>query len=292
MTSDSKRNPLRRHSLIAEILVEALPYIKKFQNKTVVIKYGGSLMVDETLQEIFAKDIVLLKYIGVNPIIVHGGGKEINKWMQKLGKDAVFIDGLRYTDAETMEITEMILSGKINKQIVNLINQQGGQAIGLSGKDSELLLSQKIRSKAGEDLGLVGEVQEVNTSLISTLTGSGYIPVISSVGVTAAGETLNINADTAAAALATALRALKLFYLTDVQGLIVDGELQQQLTTHQAKQLMEHPDIQGGMLPKLADSINALEDGVDFVHIINGSLAHAVLLEIFTDSGIGTMISA
>lgn len=292
MTTDPKRNPLRRHSAIAEILVEALPYIKKFQNKTLVIKYGGSLMVDEKLQEVFAKDIVLLKYIGVNPIIVHGGGKEISRWMNLAGREAKFIDGLRYTDTETMEITEMVLSGKINKQIVNLINQQGGSAVGLSGKDAELLLCKKIRSKSGEDLGLVGQVDEVNTDLLSTLTSAGHIPVISSVGVTPEGETLNINADTAAAALATALRALKLFYLTDVQGLIVDGELQQQLTCHQAKQLMEHPDIQGGMLPKLADSISALEDGVDFVHIINGSLPHAVLLEIFTDSGIGTMISA
>lgn len=275
----------------AKIVVEALPYIKKFHNQTIVIKYGGSVMVDDHLQELFATDIVLLKYVGLNPVIVHGGGKEISKWMEKVGKEAKFIDGLRVTDEETMEITEMVLSGKINSEIVASLNQHGGRAVGLSGKDANLFVSEKIKSKTNQDLGLVGEIVQTNTALIDTLNREGYIPVVSSVGVSAEGQSLNMNADNVAAALARALGALKLIYLTDVRGILKEKNLVPRLTLKEAKELLSHPDIKGGMLPKLSNSLAALEHNVQDVHIINGSIEHAVLLELFTDVGIGTMIS-
>lgn len=275
----------------AKIVAEALPYIKKFHNQTVVIKFGGSVMVNDHLKSLFATDIVLLKYCGINPVIVHGGGKEISKWMEKVGKEAQFVDGLRVTDEETMEITEMVLSGKINSEIVAEINQHGGKAVGLSGKDANLFVSEKIRSKDDKDIGLVGEIVQTNTALIDTLNKEGYIPVVSSVGVSAAGESLNMNADNVAAALSRALNALKLVYLTDVQGVLKEGKLVPRLSVSDARALMLHPDIKGGMLPKLGNSLGALEHGVQNVHIINGSIEHSVLLELFTDIGIGTMIS-
>ncbi len=274
----------------AKILVEALPYIKKFTGKTIVIKYGGSLMVNDELKKLFAADIVLLKLLGINPIIVHGGGKEISKWMKKVGKESVFVDGLRVTDDETMEITEMVLSGKINNELITLINGSGGKAVGLSGKDANLFIAEKIKSKDNKDLGFVGEIVETNTQLLNTLSSQGYIPVISSVGGSNTGESLNMNADNVASGMAIALNALKLIYLTDVEGIRVDGEIIRQLTTQKAEKLMSHPDIKGGMLPKLSCTIKALKNGVENVHIINGSLEHTVLLEIFTDFGIGTMV--
>lgn len=275
----------------AKVLVEALPYIRRFQGTTVVIKYGGSVMGDENLKSIFAKDIVLLKYVGLNPIVVHGGGKEISRWMERLGKEAVFIDGLRVTDKDTMEVTEMVLSGKINRELVSMLNSAGGRAVGLSGKDANLFTARKIQAKDGKDLGLVGEIETTDPTLIHNLTDKGYIPVISSVGETIDGETLNLNADYAAAGIAAALHALKLVYLSDVDGIMVGGELISELDLGEAEKLLSHRDIQGGMKPKLECCIRAIKDKVGHVHIINGTLEHSVLLEIFTDFGIGTKIS-
>jgi acetylglutamate kinase len=274
----------------AKVLLEALPYIKKFSGKSIVIKYGGSLMIDPKLKHAFAEDIVLLKYIGINPIIVHGGGKEISKWMTKIGKKTEFLDGLRVTDAETMEITEMVLSGKINNEIVDLINHSGGKAVGLSGKDANLFLAKRIKSKTFKDLGFVGDIQDIDITLLNTLSENGYIPVISSVGRDTTGQTLNMNADHVAECMAKALGALKLIYLTDVQGISVDEKLVNRVDLKEAKELLKHKDIKGGMLPKLTCSIQALEGSVQEVHIINGKLENAVLLEMFTDGGIGTMI--
>ena len=273
-------------------LVEALPYIKQFSGKIMVIKYGGSLMVNEALRETFAKDVVLLRYVGIKPVIVHGGGKEITKWMKKLGKEAVFIDGQRFTDAETMELTEMVLSGKVNNEIVALLNQHGGKAVTLSGKSANIFNAKRIRSKKDQDLGLVGSIESVDTRLIHTLCDDGYIPVISSVGSDRNGDTLNLNADNVASAVARYLECKKLIYLTDVDGLMVEKKLVSQLTEQEAEDLLLHPDVQGGMLPKLECSLAAVKGGVESVHIINGSTEHAVLLEMFTDRGIGTMVQA
>ena len=275
----------------ANILLEALPYIKKFRGQIIVVKYGGSLMVNPSLKAQFAKDIVLLKYIGLNPVIVHGGGKEISKWMKKMGKESVFINGLRVTDFETMEITEMVLTGKVNSEVVSLMNQNGGSAVGLSGKDANLFTAIKRKTKKNESLGFVGDITDVDTTLIHTLNSSGYIPVISSVGQSPTGESLNMNADHVAEAIATAIKSLKLIYLTDVQGLKIDGELRSRLNQEDAKKLLKHPDVKEGMLPKLTCAVNAISNGVSQVHIINGMIEHAVLLEMFTDHGIGTMIN-
>tara|TARA_Y100001935_G_scaffold182103_1_gene150854 strand:+ start:11502 stop:12356 length:855 start_codon:yes stop_codon:yes gene_type:complete len=272
-------------------LVEALPYIKQFSGKIMVIKYGGSLMVNEALRETFAKDVVLLRYVGIKPVIVHGGGKEITKWMSKLGKEAVFIDGQRFTDKETMELTEMVLSGKVNNEIVSLLNQHGGKAVTLSGKSANIFNAKRIRSKKDQDLGLVGTIESVDTRLIHTLCDDGYIPVISSVGSDQKGETLNLNADNVASAVARYLECKKLIYLTDVDGLMVEKKLVSQVSEQEAEDLLLHPDVQGGMLPKLECSLAAVKGGVESVHIINGSTEHAVLLEMFTDRGIGTMVS-
>jgi acetylglutamate kinase len=275
----------------AKILLEALPYIKNFSGKTIVIKYGGSLMTEEDLKVKFAEDIVLLKYVGINPIIVHGGGKEISKWMQKVGKETLFVEGLRVTDLETMEITEMVLTGKINSEVVSLINQSGGKAVGLSGKDANLFIAKKRRSKSNQDIGYVGDIVSVDTSLIYTLSQAGYIPVISCIGCSKDGESLNMNADHVAEELAVALNALKLIFLTDVHGLKIEGKLLRQLSLRKAEKLLDHPDVKDGMLPKLGCSINAVKGNVEQVHIINGTIEHAVILELFTDVGIGTMIS-
>ena len=271
-------------------LVEALPYIKKFEGQIMVIKYGGSLMVDDVLRETFAKDIVLLRYVGIKPVIVHGGGKEITKWMKKLGKDAVFIDGQRFTDQETMELTEMVLCGKVNNEIVSLLNQNGGKAVTLSGKSANIFKAKRIRSKKDEDLGFVGTIESVDTKLIHTLCDEGYIPVISSIGSDLKGETLNLNADNVASAVARYLECKKLIYLTDVDGLILDQTLVPTIHEKDMQDILNHKDVHGGMLPKLDCSLQAIRAGVESVHIINGSTEHAVLLEIFTDGGIGTMV--
>jgi acetylglutamate kinase len=275
----------------ARTIVEALPYINKFHSKTIVIKYGGSLIMDDEAKKSFCQDIALLKYVGINPIIIHGGGKEITKWMEKSGKQAVFIDGLRVTDSETMELTEMVLSGKINSDLVANINQYGAWAVGLSGRDGNLLSGMKRKSSSGQDLGLVGEVQIVNSDLLDTLSKQGYIPVISSVAADRDGSPLNINADEAAAAIAGAVKAEKLIFMTDVEGIKKENSLLQLLELQEAEKLMEHPDIKGGMKPKLAFSIQAIKQGVANVHIIHGGKEHAILLELLTDSGVGTMIT-
>ncbi|MCC6221123.1 MAG: acetylglutamate kinase [Deltaproteobacteria bacterium] len=264
--------------------------MRRFGGKILVIKYGGSVMVEERLKELVATDIVLLRHIGISPVIVHGGGSEVSRWMKKVGKEAVFIDGLRFTDHETMEITEMVLSGKISNEIVTLINQKGGRALGLSGKDAHLFTAKKIRSTADDDLGLVGEIDKTDVSLLLSLCEKGYIPVISSIGVDSSGKSLNLNADHVAAALARALNALKLIYLTDVEGVILDGQTLSILDVRQVKELLKNPQIKGGMLPKLRYAIEALEGSVTSVHIINGSVDHSLLLEIFTEAGVGTKI--
>lgn len=275
----------------AKVLVEALPYIKKFQSKTLVIKYGGAAMVDERLRQLFAQDIVLLKYVGMHPVIVHGGGKDVSKWMERVGKEPRFVEGLRYTDEETLEIGEMVLCGKLNKAIVSLLNQQGGRAVGLSGKDADIFIAKQIKSKSGQDLGFVGDIERTDPSLIKLLCDQGYIPVVSSIAPDGQGGGLNLNADYAASGLANALNALKLIYLTDVMGLMLGGELVGQLSLSQARELLGHAEIGGGMIPKIECAVRALEQSVESVHIINGSIEHAVLLELFTDVGIGSMIS-
>ncbi len=275
----------------AHTIVEVLPYIKKFAGQMVVIKYGGSAMIEPELRSSFASDIVLLKYVGVHPVVVHGGGNEITDWMKKVGKEPVFVDGYRVTDLESVEIAEMVLSGKISGEIVSQINQFGGKAIGLSGKDASLLDVRKMPKRNGVDHGQVGEVERCRPELLETLCKQGYIPVISSIGADSKGMTMNINADGVASAVAIGLKSEKLIFLTDVPGVMRDKQLVDFLDLESAETLLQHPDIQGGMKPKLSDSIKAIKHGVKHVHIINGLNPHAVLLEIFTDHGIGTMIA-
>lgn len=284
----------------AEVLIEALPYIKRFWGKTVVVKYGGNAMVNEDLQKTVALDIILLKYVGINPVLVHGGGPEITKMLDRVGKETNFIEGLRVTDDETMEIVEMVLVGKINKQIVNLINRHGGKAVGLSGKDGDLIMARKheaISRINGDiiDIGHVGDVEEVNPEVIRVLASQGYIPVISPVGVTHDGISLNINADHVAGEVAGALRADKLILLTDVEGVLEEADsakrLVSSLTVQQAREFIESGAATSGMIPKLEACIKAVESGTGSVHIIDGRKPHSILLELFTDSGIGTMVT-
>jgi acetylglutamate kinase len=278
-----------------EILMEALPYIREFRGKTVIIKYGGAAMDQADLKEPFALDVILLKLVGINPVIVHGGGPQIGALMKRLGKEPRFVGGMRVTDQETVEIVEMVLVGKINKEIVGLINLHGGKAIGLSGKDANLLAARRRlhRTPGGEcvDIGLVGEVTGVNAAPIRLLEESGYIPVIAPVGLGAAGETYNINADLVAGEVAAAVGAEKLIHLTDVQGIKgVDGRLVSTLYRKDAERLMQDGVIDGGMLPKVESSLRALEGGTAKAHIIDGRVPHAILLELFTREGIGTEI--
>lgn len=286
----------------AEVLIEALPYIQKFSGKTFVIKYGGQAMVSEELKNSVAQDIVLLKFIGINPIVVHGGGKEITQLMEKTGKKARFVNGLRVTDKETMEMVEMVLVGKVNKEIVTLLNRHGGKAVGLSGKDSNLLVCRKRPSlqvvvdgkEQSVDLGYVGDVVVVSPEVIHTLSKNGYIPVISSIGVSPEGEGLNINADHVAGELAAALGAEKLIILTDVEGILADpedmGSLISSLHRQKAREMIISGEISAGMIPKVEACVRALNNNVSRTHIIDGRLSHSMLLEIFTDKGIGTMV--
>ncbi|OGL06114.1 MAG: acetylglutamate kinase [Candidatus Rokubacteria bacterium RIFCSPLOWO2_02_FULL_71_18] len=279
----------------AEVLLEALPYIREFRGKTVVIKYGGAAMERADLKEPFALDVVLLQLIGFKPVIVHGGGPQIGAMMKRLGKEPRFVGGMRVTDEETIEIVEMVLVGKINKEIVGLINHHGGKAVGVSGKDAGLLRARRRphRLPSGEevDIGLVGEVEAVNTECIRLLDDNGFIPVIAPVGVGAAGETYNINADLVAGEIAAALGAEKLVHLTDVQGILGrDGTLVSTLSRKEAERLMGAGVIDGGMLPKVESSLRALEGGTAKAHIIDGRVPHAILLELFTREGIGTEI--
>jgi len=284
----------------AKVLVEALPYIRRFYGKTIVLKYGGGAMEEERLKRSFALDVVLLKYIGLSPIVVHGGGPQIGEMLSRIGKKSQFIEGMRVTDPETMEIVEMVLVGKVNKELVALINHHGGKAVGLSGKDGKLILAKKMklaRSRGrGEDpevidMGMVGEVEAINPEVIEALEKENFIPVLAPIGVGEEGETYNINADLVAGKVASALKSEKLILLTDVEG-VKDGkgQLIPTLDAKQARHLMAQKVISSGMIPKVNCCLGALEEGVTKTHIIDGRVEHAVLLEIFTDIGIGTQI--
>ena len=288
------------HVQQAHTLIEALPYLQQFANKTVVVKYGGHAMTDEALRYSFARDMVLLKCVGVHPVIVHGGGPQIDATMQRLGIQAQFVAGLRVTDAETMDVVEMVLGGKLNKEIVALINLHGGQAVGLSGKDANMIVATKKRlyrqltpDSAPElvDIGQVGEVKTINTAIIDVLKQNGFIPVISPTGVGEQGESYNINADTVAGDIAAALKAEKLLFLTDVAGILDrDKKLLPTLNPEEIRALKQDGVIDGGMLPKVDACLHALGSGVAKTHIIDGRVPHAVLLELFTDRGVGTEI--
>ena len=287
---------MQRNIQKAELLVEALPYIRNLSGKTIVVKFGGNAMIDEKLKEMFAEDVVLTKYIGMSPVVVHGGGPQINEVMDKMGKKPVFIEGIRITDGETMDIVEMVLGGKINKELVNRINQHGGNAVGLTGKDGGLIQARKLRrprKSAGIDRGLVGEVESISPNIIRSLEQNRFIPVIAPIGVDNKGKTYNINADTAAGAIAATLKAEKLIFLTDVKGILgKDGKLISTLTRKQALQLIKSGVITSGMLPKVRACLDALNGGVKKTHIIDGRINHSILLEIFTKKGIGTEIVA
>ena len=272
----------------AEILMEALPYIRAFQGKTLVIKYGGAAMEQASLKEQFAKDVLLLRLVGIRPVIVHGGGPQIGALMKRLGKEPRFVGGMRVTDDATMSVVEMVLGGMVNKEIVRLINRAGGRAVGITGKDGKL-----VRARRVPDLGRVGEVEAVTPEIVERLLSADFIPVIAPIGADEEGETLNINADPFAARMAAALRAEKLVLLTDVDGVRgADGQLLSTLTAEQADRLVASGVIEGGMIPKVACGLDALADGVRKVHIVDGRLEHALLLEIFTDQGIGTELVA
>jgi acetylglutamate kinase len=288
------------------ILIEALPYIKKFHQKKIMIKYGGHAMIDKTAKSSTARDTVLLKYVGMQPLVVHGGGPEISRSMNKLGKEPKFIGGLRVTDQETMDIVKMVLVGKINTEIVANIGLHGGKGVGLSGKDNFLLKARKrspqvvVDHKTGEeqmvDLGLVGEIESINPEILDVLTGNHYIPVISPIGVDERGKTLNLNADTVAGDLAGKVGAEKLIILTDVPGILQDASdpksLIKKVKIQEVLELIEEGTVRDGMLPKVLTCISAIEKGVSSAHIIDGRIKHSILLEIFTKKGIGTMITA
>jgi acetylglutamate kinase len=284
----------------AKVLVEALPYIRAFSGKTVVIKYGGKAMTETTLKETFAQDVVLMKYIGLNPVVIHGGGPQINQMMKRLGLEPKFVKGVRVTDSETMEVVEMVLGGIINKEIVALINRHGGRGVGLTGKDGGLLRAKRLKGMGGSsrgdewiDMGLVGEVEAVDPSLIRNLDQDRFIPVIAPVGSDSEGRTYNINADWVAGAVAASLKAEKLLLLTDVKGILDDRrKLLPTISKKEATRLIKQNIIKEGMLPKIKAALTALEGGVAKAHIIDGRVPHALLLEIFTDRGVGTEITA
>jgi len=275
----------------AQTLVEALPYMRKFFGKTIVIKYGGKAWTNEALKRNIAEDIVLMRYVGIKPVVVHGGGEAITAMMEKLNIKPCFIDGNRVTDEETMEVVEMVLVGKINKEIVSILNQLGGRAIGLEGKDGGLILAKRVKDK---NLGLVGQIEEINPKCIEVLEKEDFIPVIAPVGVSREGETLNINADMVAAGIAKSLHAEKLIFLTDVEGILEDisdkNSLLSTLSIEKMNDLMRKEKIQKGMRAKVRACEEALKGGVKKVHIISGRIPHSLLLEIFTDRGIGTQV--
>ncbi|MEI7590645.1 MAG: acetylglutamate kinase [Deltaproteobacteria bacterium] len=286
----------------ADLLLETLPYIRKFYNKIVVIKYGGHAMIDEDLKDMFARDILLMKYIGILPVVVHGGGPQIGETLKKLGKESRFVQGMRVTDKETMDIVEMVLVGNVNKEIVGLINKHGGNAVGLSGKDGNLIKAEKYYLSDEKaintppeiiDIGLVGKVKSINGELILSLLKDGFIPVIAPTGIGENGETYNINADLIAGAVASALKAEKLILLTDVAGVLdSDKKLINTISAQNATELIGSGVIVGGMFPKVKCALKAVRDGVQKAHIIDGRRKHAVLLEMFTDEGVGTEIIA
>lgn len=276
----------------AHILLEALPYIREFHGKTIVIKYGGHAMIDPALKESFARDVVLLKYIGINPIIIHGGGPQIGEMLKRLGKETTFFQGLRVTDEETLEITEMVLGGKINKEIVALINKHGGNAVGLTGKDGPLFFARKLVLDEDVDLGYVGEIIKVEPQILTAISKERFIPVVAPLGVDEKGISYNINADVVAAEIAIAVRAEKLIYMTDVDGLLDEnGKLIPSIKYSKLYELIDSGVIKGGMIPKIKSCIKAIKSGVKKIHIVNGKVPHCLLLEIFTEKGIGTEIT-
>jgi acetylglutamate kinase len=285
---------------IARVLTEALPYIRRFIGKTMVIKYGGNAMVDAKLKQGFARDVVLMKLVGMNPVVVHGGGPQIGQLLQRIGKESTFVEGMRVTDAETMDVVEMVLGGLVNKEIVNLINQQGGKAVGLTGKDGDLIRARKLTFTRNSpemaapeiiDIGHVGEVASIDTSVIDMLTKGNFIPVVAPIGVGENGQSYNINADLVAGKLAVVLRAEKLMLLTNTAGVLDrDGNVLRGLSTERVLELIQDGTISGGMLPKVRTAIEAVKAGVGSSHIIDGRIEHAILLEIFTDQGVGTLI--
>lgn len=283
----------------ATVLAEALPYIRRFHGKTIVIKYGGNAMTDEHLQRSFAHDVVMLKLVGLNPVVVHGGGPQIEQLLAKVGKKGEFVQGMRVTDKETMDIVEMVLAGQVNKQIVELINHAGGKAVGLTGQDGGLIRARKLLMTSKEnpgqqiDIGQVGEVDKIDPEVIKTLSASGFIPVIAPIGSGEHGETYNINADVVAGKVAEVLRAEKLMLLTNTAGVLdKNGKLLTGLTAREVDALFEDGTISGGMLPKISSALDAARAGVNSVHIIDGRVDHAVLLEILTNEGVGTMIKS
>jgi acetylglutamate kinase len=283
----------------AEILAEALPYIRRFHGKTIVIKYGGNAMTDEKLKQSFAHDVVLLKLVGMNPVVVHGGGPQIDELLKRVGKQGVFVQGMRVTDAETMDIVEMVLGGAVNKEIVNLINHHGGRAVGLTGKDGsfirarKMLVPDKDNAEGWIDIGQVGEIESIDPEIVALLDSAAFIPVVAPIGVGANGETFNINADLVAGKLAEVLKAEKLIVLTNTAGVLdKQGKLLTGLTARRIDELFADGTISGGMLPKIAAALDAARSGVKSVHIIDGRVEHAVLLEILTDQGVGTLIKS
>jgi acetylglutamate kinase len=294
MNAPHLHNPLAAEK--ARILAEALPYIQRFHGKTIVVKFGGNAMTDEVLKGGFAHDVVLLKLVGMNPVVVHGGGPQIEQLLARLGKKGEFIQGMRVTDAETMDIVEMVLGGTVNKEVVELINQSGGKAVGLTGQDGAFIRARKLQLSAkqnggGVDLGQVGEVESIDPSVINALEAGGFIPVVAPIGTGVDGTTYNINADLVAGKLAEVLAAEKLVVLTNTPGVLdKDGKLLTGLTPRKIDQLVEKGVISGGMLPKIGSALDAARNGVKSVHIIDGRVPHALLLEVLTDQGVGTLI--
>ena len=283
----------------AAILAEALPYIKRFHGKTIVVKYGGNAMTDENLKQCFARDVVLLKLVGMNVVVVHGGGPQIENLLKRVGKKGRFVQGMRVTDAETMEIVEMVLGGQVNKDVVNLINQAGGKAVGLTGKDGsfirakKLLLANQDNSEDLIDMGQVGDIMQIDPALIGHLEAGGFIPVVAPIGVGKGGETYNINADVVAGKIAEILKAEKLVLLTNTPGVLDEaGTLITGMTPKQIDDMVTSGTLSGGMLPKISSALDAARNGVKSVHIIDGRVEHALLLEILTDHGVGTMIKS
>ena len=295
MSLNSERAPQ-----IAKVLTEALPYIQRFSGKTLVIKYGGNAMVDEDLKNSFARDVVLMKAVGINPIIVHGGGPQIGQLLERIGKESRFVAGMRVTDTETMDMVEMVLGGQVNKSIVSLINNHGGRAVGLTGKDGGMIRAEKLHISPDDpavdvseviDLGHVGNIKSIDTSVVDMLVNSDFIPVIAPIGVGENGQSYNINADLVAGKLAEVLKAEKLILLTNTAGLLdKNGELLTGLDAGQVNKLIDEGVIYGGMLPKISCALAAVNSGVSSAHIIDGRVQHAALLEIFTDEGVGTLI--
>ena len=294
-----KEDPMQKLIEKANTLMEALPYIRRFSGKTIVIKYGGHAMADEALKKSFALDVILLKYVGINPVIVHGGGPQINETLKRYGIVSDFVKGMRVTDAATMGVVEMVLTGQVNKEVVGYINQHGGRAVGLSGKDGGLLLCRKLLQEVKQDdgtlervdIGFVGDVIDVDSTILQTLEAGGFIPVIAPVGVGAGGESYNVNADLVAGKVAAALKAEKLILLTDVPGVKArDGELLSSIALKDVPALIEDGTITGGMIPKVTCCTDALTGGVHKAHIVDGRVEHAILLEMFTNVGIGTEI--